>query len=184
MAITVEQVKSIRQELDKLRPEVALSGNRELSIKQTIFALAPTLERMKKRGFELPEIIAKLAEKGIEVRPQTLTKYLAEARRQKDTRKTKRQEPSSHCSALKAACRNAGSQDADTPPVHTGKSSCTETLKNNDASAENNGGSSSRNTTIRYGDFKTIPDRPLVKLQVRSMSTGSKIFSGVKRSEE
>lgn len=164
MAITAEQVKSIRHELDKLRPASTLAGNRELSIKQTVLALASALERMKKRGFELPEIIAKLAEKGIEVRPQTLTKYLAEARRQKDTRKTKRQESSSHCSAPKKACRNAGIQDADTPPVHTGKSSCTETLKNNDAPAENNGGSSSRNTTIRYGDFKIIPDTPLGKL--------------------
>ena len=91
MAITAEQVKSIRHELDKLRPASNLAGNRELSVKQTILALAPALERMKKRGFELPEIIAKLAEKGIEVRPQTLTKYLAEARRQKDARKAKRQ---------------------------------------------------------------------------------------------
>ena len=84
MSITAEQVKNIQQELDKLRPASAREGNRELSAKQTIFALAPALERMKKRGFELPEIIARLAEKGIEVRPQTLTKYLAEARRQKD----------------------------------------------------------------------------------------------------
>ena len=108
MAITAEQVKSIRQELDKLRPETALSGNRELSVKQTIFALAPALERMKKRGFELPEIIAKLAEKGIEVRPQTLTKYLAEARRRRDTRKTKKQASSPQCSVPKEACQNAG----------------------------------------------------------------------------
>ena len=92
MAITVEQVKSIRQELDKLRPEVALSGNRELSVKQTILALAPALERMKKRGFELPEIIAKLAEKGIEVRPQTLAKYLTEARRQREGRKIQKRD--------------------------------------------------------------------------------------------
>lgn len=87
MAITAEQVKEIRQELDKLRPTPAVSGNRELSVKQTILALAPALERMKKRGFELPEIVAKLAEKGIEVKAQTLAKYLAEARRQREGRK-------------------------------------------------------------------------------------------------
>ena len=56
MALTAEQVKSIRQELDKLRPETALSGNRELSVKQTIFALAPALERIKKRGFDAQQI--------------------------------------------------------------------------------------------------------------------------------
>ena len=109
MSITAEQVKSIRQELDKLRPASALSGNRELSVKQTVFALAPALERMKKRGFELPEIVAKLAEKGIEIRPQTLAKYLGEVRRQKDARKTKRQASSPHCSAPKEACHNMGS---------------------------------------------------------------------------
>ena len=115
MSITAEQVKSIRQELDKLRPASALSGNRELSVKQTIFALARTLERMKKRGFDLSDISAKLAEKGIEVRSQTLTKYLAEARRQKDMRKTKRLATGPHCSAPKLACRTAGPLDADTP---------------------------------------------------------------------
>lgn len=92
MAITAEQVKSIRQELDKLRPASALSGNRELSVKQTIFTLAPALERMKKRGFDLPEIIAKLAEKGIEIRPQTLAKYLAEARRKREGRKIQKRD--------------------------------------------------------------------------------------------
>ena len=91
MAITQEQVKSIRQELNSLKPETAaVSGNGELTVKQTIMALAPTLERMKKRGFELTEIVARLHEKGIEVKPQTLAKYLAEARRQKEARKTKR----------------------------------------------------------------------------------------------
>ena len=93
MAITSEQVKSIRKELDKLRPETALSGDRELGVKQTIFALAPALERMKKRCFELPEIVARQAEKGIEVSPPTLSRYLAEARRLKDSRKTQKRTP-------------------------------------------------------------------------------------------
>ncbi|MDE7370682.1 MAG: protein MobC [Desulfovibrio sp.] len=94
MAITAEQVKSIRQELDKLRPAFTLSENRELTVKQTIFALARSLERMKKRGFDLSEISAKLAEKGIEVSPPTLSRYLAEARRLKDSRKTQKRPPS------------------------------------------------------------------------------------------
>ncbi len=100
MAITQEQVKLIRQELSNLKPEVAsASGNGELTVKQTIMALAPTLERMKKRGFELAEIVSRLHEKGIEVKPQTLAKYLAEARRQKESRKAKRQAANPHCSA-------------------------------------------------------------------------------------
>lgn len=164
MAITVEQVKEIRQELDKLRPADALSGNRELSIKQTIFALAPVLERMKKRGFGLPEIIAKLAEKGIEVRPQTLTKYLAEARRQKDTRKTKRQASGPHCSAPKEACSNAGPLDADTPHGKTTKSSGRELSTARAVPPKDDGDSSSGKNSPRYGTFKIIPDTPIGEL--------------------
>ena len=53
MNITTAQVKEIRTELAKLQPEkVTLAGNRTLSVKETVFALAPTLERMKKRGFD------------------------------------------------------------------------------------------------------------------------------------
>ena len=81
MAITQEEVKAIRQELNSLKPDAATTGNQELTVKQTIIALAPTLERMKKRGFELPEIVDKLHDKGIEVKAQTLAKYLAEADR-------------------------------------------------------------------------------------------------------
>ena len=58
-----------------------------MSVKQAIFTLAPTLERMKKRGFDTQEIVEKLHEKGIEVKPQTLTKYLTEARRQREGRR-------------------------------------------------------------------------------------------------
>lgn len=39
---------------------------------------------MKKRGFDTQEIAEKLHEKGIEVKPPTLAKYLNEFRRGKD----------------------------------------------------------------------------------------------------
>jgi arginine repressor len=42
---------------------------------------------MKKRGFDTQEIADKLHEKGIEIKPPTLAKYLNEFRRGKD-RKT------------------------------------------------------------------------------------------------
>ena len=84
MNITTAQVKEIRTELAKLQPEkVTLAGNRTLSVKETVFALAPTLERMKKRGFDIQEIADKLHEKGIEVKAPTLAKYLNECRRGK-----------------------------------------------------------------------------------------------------
>jgi hypothetical protein len=85
MNITTAQVKEIRLELAKLKPvKVTLDGNRSLTMKEAIFALAPTLERMKKRGFDTQEIAEKLHEKGIEVKPPTLAKYLNEFRRGKD----------------------------------------------------------------------------------------------------
>lgn len=88
MNITAAQVKEIRQEFSKLKPvRVTLDGNRSMTVKEAIFALAPTLERMKKRGFDTQEIVEKLHEKGIEVKPQTLAKYLNEFRRGKERKK-------------------------------------------------------------------------------------------------
>ena len=94
-------MKEIRQEFASLKPaSVTLDGNQTMSVKEAVFALAPTLERMKKRRFGTQEIIEKLHEKGIEVKPQTLTKYLTEARRQREGRKSKKQDtpppPSKH----------------------------------------------------------------------------------------
>ena len=85
MNITTAQIKKIKTEFAKLKPaKVTLGGNRSLTVKEAIFALAPTLERMKKRGFDTQEIAEKLHEKGIEVKPPTLAKYLNEFRRGKD----------------------------------------------------------------------------------------------------
>lgn len=88
MNITTAQVKEIRLELAKLKPvKVTLDGNRRLTVKEAIFALAPALERMKKRGFDTQEIAEMLHEKGIEVKPPTLAKYLNEFRRGKDKKR-------------------------------------------------------------------------------------------------
>lgn len=153
MAITHEQIKTIRQELNKMKPDTATAGNTELTVKQTIMALAPTLERMKKRGFELTEIVAKLHDKGIEVKPQTLAKYLAEARRQKDARKNKRQAASPHCSAPKTACRNAGPQAADTAPaIGATAAGIANRLENE------------QRQHISHGGFVIRPDTPLDEL--------------------
>ena len=88
MNITTAQVKEIKTEFAKLKPaKTTLDGNRSMTVKEAIFALAPTLERMRKRGFDTQEIAEKLQGKGIEVKPPTLAKYLNEFRRGKD-RKT------------------------------------------------------------------------------------------------
>jgi hypothetical protein len=90
MNITTAQVKEIRAEFAKLKPvKVNLDGNRSLTVKEAIFALAPILERMKKRGFDTQEIAEKLHEKGIAVKSPTLAKYLNEFRRRKGQKKDK-----------------------------------------------------------------------------------------------
>ena len=74
MTITATQLKEIRQEFAALKPaSVTLDGNRTMSVKEAVFILAPTLERMKKRGFDTQEIVEKLHEKGIEVKAQSQT---------------------------------------------------------------------------------------------------------------
>jgi predicted nuclease with RNAse H fold len=93
MSITTALVKEVRTEFAKLKPEkITLDGNRSLTVKEAVFALAPTLERMKRRGFDTQEIAEKLHSKGIEIKPPTLAKYLAEFRRQRE-RKTDRPAP-------------------------------------------------------------------------------------------
>ena len=86
--LTASRIKEIRQELAKMRPaKVTLDGNRVMPVKDIIFALAPALERMRKRGFDTQEIAEKLHEKGIEIKPPTLAKYLNEFRRGKERKK-------------------------------------------------------------------------------------------------
>lgn len=84
MSISTAQVREIRTEFAKLKPvKVTLDGNRSLTVKEAVFALAPTLERMRKRGFDTQEIAEKLHEKGINVKPPTLARYLSEFRRKR-----------------------------------------------------------------------------------------------------
>ena len=80
-------------ELAKLKPQkITLAGNRSLTVKEAVYALAPTLERMRKRGFDIQEIAERLHEKGIAVKTPTLAKYLNEFRREQ-ARKTDRPAP-------------------------------------------------------------------------------------------
>lgn len=82
--ITASQVKDIKTAFATLKPQkITLDGNRAMTVKEAIFALAPTLERMKKRGFDITELVEKLYEKGISVKAPALAKYLNEFRREK-----------------------------------------------------------------------------------------------------
>lgn len=141
MNITTAQVKEIRTELAKLQPEkVTLAGNRTLSVKETVFALAPTLERMKKRGFDIQEIAEKLHEKGIEVKAPTLAKYLNE-------------------------CRRGKGKKADTPPPQQSTGNRTTERVGAEAQAtEKNAPGKDRKFPQPPGGFVVTPDIPLDEL--------------------
>lgn len=88
MTITASQIKEIRLEFAKLKPvKVTLDDNRSLTVKEAVNALAPTLEKLKEKGFKNQQLVELLHEKGIEVKPPTLTKYLNEFRRGKDKKR-------------------------------------------------------------------------------------------------
>lgn len=56
MNIATTHIKEIKTEFSKLKSaKVTLDGNRSFTVKEAIRALAPTLERMKKRGFDIQE---------------------------------------------------------------------------------------------------------------------------------
>ena len=141
MNITTAQVKEIRTELAKLQPEkVTLAGNRTLSVKETVFALAPTLERMKRRGFDMQEIAEKLHEKGIEVKAPTLAKYLNE-------------------------CRRGKGKKADTPPPQQSAGErCAERVVAAAQTTEKNAPRKDREFPLPPGGFVVTPDIPLDEL--------------------
>ena len=120
MPITAANIKEIKQELAKLKPaSITLEGNRVMTVKEAVFALAPTLERMKKRGFDTQELVERLHEKGIDVKPPTLAKYLNEFKRRKDTPKTKRQDTPPPLVTATTVMHTSNTNENGLPPVMT-----------------------------------------------------------------
>lgn len=77
MEITADKIKSIIGKLEKLSPQnPVLSGDRRLTLKEAIAAMAPTIKKMYDRGFGTDEIVTVLKAQGVEVKAQTLRKYM------------------------------------------------------------------------------------------------------------
>ena len=105
MSTNTETVRRIQAEFANLQSEKkTLEGNLEMTFREAIRALYPTLQRMKKRGFTTREMAQKLNENGIVIKPATLAKYLNEteteqliksaaARRRNGTRQSKKAAP-------------------------------------------------------------------------------------------
>ena len=72
-----ETVRKILAEFPNLQNEKkTLEGNHEMTFREAIRALYPTLRDMKKRGFTTREIAEKLKEYGVYIELSTLSKYM------------------------------------------------------------------------------------------------------------
>ncbi len=75
-----ETVRRILAEFPNLQNEKkTLEGNHEMTFREAIRALYPTLRDMKKRGFSTKDLAEKLDEYGSNIKPTTFSKYLNEA---------------------------------------------------------------------------------------------------------
>ena len=74
-----ETVRRILAEFPNLQHEKkTLEGNHEMTFREAVRALYPTLRDMNKRGFTTRELAEKLNETGVVIKPATLAKYLNE----------------------------------------------------------------------------------------------------------
>ena len=79
MSTNTETVRRIQAEFANLQSEKkTLEGNHEMTLREAVRSLYPTLQRMKKRGFTTREMAQKLNENGIVIKLATLAKYLNE----------------------------------------------------------------------------------------------------------
>ena len=78
-----ETVRKILAEFPNLQNEKkTLEGNHEMTYREAIRALYPTLQRMKKRGFTTREIAEKLKEYDVYIELSTLSKYMHDMERE------------------------------------------------------------------------------------------------------
>ena len=78
-----ETVRRILAEFPNLQHEKkTLEGNHEMTFREAIRALYPTLRDMKKRGFTTREIAEKLKEYDVYIELSTLSKYMHDMERE------------------------------------------------------------------------------------------------------
>ena len=77
MSTNTETIRKILAEFPNLQHEKkTLEGNYEMTFREAIRALYPTLRDMKKRGFTTREIAEKLDKYGVYIELSTLSKYM------------------------------------------------------------------------------------------------------------
>ena len=79
MSTNTQILRKIVAEFPNLQHEKkTLEGNHEMTFREAIRALYPTLRDMKKRGFSTKDLVEKLDEYGVRITPATLAKYMNE----------------------------------------------------------------------------------------------------------
>ena len=111
-----ETVRRILAEFPNLQNEKkTLEGNHEMTVREAIRALYPTLRDMKKRGFTTREIAEKLDEYGINIKPATFSKYLNEAEQDEILKRNRVRIASSSRRVKKPASQTTSSANAHAP---------------------------------------------------------------------
>ena len=81
MPVTLKDIKKISAELKNRRPSaLPQDPDAPLTNRQAVHQLAPTLLRLKKRGFKTSELIGILKEYDIKINAATMNRYLEECR--------------------------------------------------------------------------------------------------------
>jgi len=111
-----ETVRKILAEFPNLQNEKkTLEGNHEMTFREAIRALYPTLRDMKKRGFSTKDLAEKLDEYGINIKPTTFSKYLNEAEQDEILKRNRVRITSSTRRVKKPASQPADSANAHAP---------------------------------------------------------------------
>ena len=110
MSTNTETVRKIQAEFANLQNEKkTLEGNHNISLREAVRVLYPTLQRMRKRGFKTKEIAQKLNESGVAIKPATLSKYMKEVEQGKSIKKNGGSNPRSTRRVKKPATLSAAS---------------------------------------------------------------------------
>ena len=116
MSTNTEILRKIVAEFPNLQHEKkTLEGNHEMTFREAIRALYPTLRDMKKRGFTTREIAEKLREYGINIKPATLSKYMNETEQGKSIKRNGGSKFRSTRRVKKPASQPADSANAHAP---------------------------------------------------------------------
>ena len=116
MSTNTETVRKILAEFPNLQNEKkTLEGNHEMTFREAIRALYPTLRDMKKRGFRTKELAEKLDEYGINIKPATFSKYLNEAEQDEILKRNRVRIASSTRRVKKSASQTDSSANAHVP---------------------------------------------------------------------